>query len=270
MEMRTDCAVSTLPVTLEERVIAVKKQGQTFWKGFRDGLPILLGYLSVAFAFGMLGTEKKLPIWAPTLISLTSFTGTGQFVGVTLLSNGVALLEITITIFIINIRYFLMSLSLSQKLEENMPVWQRMVIAFGNTDEIYAVSMQQQGLLNFRYMVGLILSAYSGWVGGTIVGSAASSVLPQAIISALGIAIFAMFIAIIIPPAKKSKPIVIVILIAVGMSCLFRFVPVLNQISSGWTVIICGITASLVGALRYPVLKPAYTDREADQEETNE
>ncbi len=245
----------------------MRKQGQTFGKGFHDGLPILLGYLSVAFAFGMLGTEQGLPFWAPTLISLTSFTGTGQFVGVTMLANGVALLEITITIFIINIRYFLMSLSLSQKLEDGMPLWQRMIVAFGNTDEIFAVSMQQKGLLNFRYMIGLILSAYSGWVLGTVIGSVASSILPQAIVSALGIAIFAMFIAIIIPPAKHSKPIVIVVLIAVAMSCMFKFVPGLNQVSSGWAVIICGVTASLIGALRYPVLHTAYPDKETGEAE---
>lgn len=242
----------------------MKKQGQTFGKGFRDGLPILLGYLSVAFAFGMLGTERGLPFWAPTLISLTSFTGTGQFVGVTMLSNGVALLEITITIFIINIRYFLMSLSLSQKLEEGMPLWQRLIIAFGDTDEIFAVSMQQKGLLNFRYMIGLILSAYSGWVLGTVIGSVASSILPQTIISALGIAIFAMFIAIIIPPAKHSKPIVIVIAIAVVMSCMFQYLPGLNQISDGWAVIICGVTASLIGALRYPVLHTTGSETETE------
>lgn len=229
------------------------KKAQTFFKGFRDGLPILLGYLSVAFAFGMLGTEKGLPFWAPTLISLTNFTGTGQFVGVTMLTNGIALLEITITIFIINIRYFLMSLSLSQKLADEMPLWQRLIVAFGNTDEIFAVSMQQEGVLSFRYMIGLILSSYSGWVGGSFIGSVASSILPQALMSALGIAIFAMFIAIIIPPAKHSKPILLVILIAVGMSCLFRYTPVLNQLSSGWTVIICGVTASLIGAIHYPM-----------------
>ncbi len=232
-----------------------KQDGQTFGKGFRDGLPILLGYLSVAFAFGMLGTERGLPFWGPTLVSLTSFTGTGQFVGITMLTDNIPLLEITITIFIINIRYFLMSLSLSQKLEDHMPLWKRLVIAFGNTDEIFAVSMQQRGLLGFRYMVGLILSSYSGWVGGTFIGSVAGSVLPQAIISALGIAIFAMFIAIIIPPAKRSKPIAIVILVAVLMSCIFRYTPILNQLSSGWTVIICGVTASLIGAIRYPMEK---------------
>lgn len=247
----------------------MKKQKKlTFFKGFQDGLPILLGYVSVAFAFGMLGTERGLPVWAPALISLTSFTGTGQFVGVRMLTSGVALLEITLTILIINIRYLLMSLSLSQRLDERMPIWQRLIVAFGNTDEIYAVSMQQKSCLNFRYMIGLILSAYSGWVFGTIIGSAASSILPKAIISALGIAIFAMFLAIIIPPAKKSRPILYVILVAVGMSCLFRYVPGLNQISSGWAVIICGVSASLFGALRYPVLQTAYEQPSVSPSET--
>lgn len=242
----------------------MKKQTKlTFFKGFRDGLPILLGYLSVAFAFGMLGSERGLPIWAPTVISMTSFTGTGQFVGVTLFSSGIALTEITLTILIINIRYMLMSLSLSQKLEEKMTLWQRLIVAFGNTDEIYAVSMQQNGFLNFRYMVGLILASYTGWVGGTVIGSVASSVLPKAIISALGVAIYAMFVAIIIPPAKKSRPIVIVIAIAIVLSCIFRYTPGLNRVSSGWVVIICGVSAALFGALRYPTIKPAYID-EAD------
>lgn len=239
----------------------VEKQNRlTFSKGFRDGLPILLGYVSVAFAFGMLATERGLPVWVPTLISVTSFTGTGQFVGVRLFTSGVALLEITLTILIINIRYLLMSLSLSQRLDEKISLPQRLLIAFGNTDEIYAVAMQQNTCLSFRYMIGLILSAYSGWVGGTIIGAAASSILPKALINALGIAIFAMFIAIIVPPAKHSKPILLVILVAVGMSCLFKFLPLLNQISSGWAVIICGITASLFGALRYPVIKTPYPD----------
>ena len=243
-----------------------KQAKLTFFKGFRDGLPILLGYLSVAFAFGMLGSERGLPVWAPTVISMTSFTGTGQFVGVTLFSSGIALTEITLTILIINIRYMLMSLSLSQKLEEKMTFWQRIIVAFGNTDEIYAVSMQQSDYLNFRYMIGLILASYSGWVGGTVIGSAASSILPRAIVSALGIAIYAMFVAIIIPPAKKSKPIVIVIAIAVVLSCIFRYTPGLNRVSSGWVVIICGVSAALFGALRYPNIKPAYTDEAEDGE----
>ena len=239
----------------------MKKQTKlTFFKGFRDGLPILLGYLSVAFAFGMLGSERGLPVWAPAVISMTSFTGTGQFVGVTLFSSGIALTEITLTILIINIRYMLMSLSLSQKLEEKMTLWQRLLVAFGNTDEIYAVSMQQNDFLNFRYMVGLILASY--------IGSAASSILPRAIVSALGIAIYAMFVAIVIPPAKKSRPIVIVIAISIVLSCIFRYTPGLNRISSGWVVIICGVSAALFGALRYPNIKPAYTD-ESDNGERN-
>lgn len=141
-------------------------------------------------------------------------------------------------------------------------------MAFGNTDEIYAVSMQQNDFLNFRYMVGLILASYTGWVGGTVIGSAASSILPRAIVSALGIAIYAMFVAIVIPPAKKSRPIVIVIAISIVLSCIFRYTPGLNRISSGWVVIICGVSAALFGALRYPNIKPAYTD-ESDNGERN-
>lgn len=145
-----------------------------------------------------------------------------------------------------------------------MTLWQRLIVAFGNTDEIYAVSMQQNGFLNFRYMVGLILASYTGWVGGTVIGSVASSVLPRAIISALGIAIYAMFVAIIIPPAKKSRPIIIVIAIAIVLSCIFRYTPGLNRVSGGWVVIICGVSAALFGTLRYPTIKPAYTDEVDD------
>ena len=225
----------------------------TFSKGFRDGIPIALGYLSVAFAFGMLAIEKGFPFWSPVLISFTSFTGTGQFAGIDLIASGAGFIEILCTLFIINARYTLMSLSLSQKLSSKITLWQRLIIAFGNTDEIYAVSMQQNCLLNFRYLTGLIICSYSGWILGTILGAFASNLLPAMIISALGIALYAMFIAIIIPPAKEFPPIAKIILLSVLMSCLFRYVPMLNKVGSGWVIIICGVVSSAIGALLYPV-----------------
>lgn len=225
---------------------------QTFTKGVRDGLPVAFGYLSVSFAFGMLALEKGLPVWSPILISITNFTGTGQFVGVNLIAQGAALTEIGFTILIINLRYLLMSLSLSQRLSDKVTLPQRLLIAFGNTDEIFAVSMQQREPLRFGYMMGLILCAYSGWVGGTAIGAFASSLLPEAVCSALGIAIYAMFIAIIIPPARETKPILMVVLIGTGLSCLFHWTPGLQQLSSGWIIIICGVAAAGFGALRYP------------------
>lgn len=225
----------------------------TFLKGMRDGIPIMLGYLSVSFAFGIVAIEKGLPLWAPIVISLTNLTGTGQFVGVDLICANAALPEIAFTLFIINLRYSLMSLSLSQKLSSKVTLWQRLVIAFGNTDEIFAVSMQQPCLLNFRYLIGLILISVLGWNGGTILGAVANHLLPMAIRNALGIALYAMFIAIIIPPARDSSPILKIVLLATAMSCLFTFVPGLSSLGSGWIIIICGVTASALGAWLYPI-----------------
>lgn len=227
----------------------------TFAKGAKDGIPIALGYLSVAFAFGMLGVSKGFPLWSPIFISLTNFTGTGQFAGLDLIAVSAGYFEIACTLLVINLRYSLMSLSLSQKLDENVSLWQRLIIAFGNTDEIFAVSIRQTGLLNFRYMLGLILCSFSGWVGGTILGAVASSVLPQALLSALGIALYAMFIAIIIPPARESSAVAKVVLISAGMACIFHFVPVISELSSGWVIIICGVTSSVLGALLFPIGK---------------
>lgn len=228
------------------------KNDLNFYNGFKDGLPIALGYLSVSFAFGILAIEKGLPIWSPILISLSNFTGTGQFVGVGLIASGTAILEIAFTILIINIRYLLMSLSLSQKLPDNINLLQRLIIAFGNTDEIFAVSMQQKKSLNFNYMLGLILCAYLGWNFGTLLGAIASNALPIDIRNALSIAIYGMFIAIIIPPATQIKPVAKVIIVAIVISCMFKWIPYLNKISSGWAVIICGIVSSAFGAYLYP------------------
>lgn len=224
----------------------------TFYKGLKDGLPIAFGYISVSFAFGILAIEKGLPLWSPILISISNFTGTGQFVGVGLIASGATIVEIAFTILIINIRYFLMSLSLSQKLPSNITIWQRLVIAFGNSDEIFAVSMQQNKTLNFKYMLGLILCSYMGWNFGTLLGAFASTALPMSIRTALGITIYAMFIAIIIPPATQIKPVAKVIIIAISISCIFKYTPVLNNLSGGWVIIICGIIASAFGAYFYP------------------
>lgn len=224
------------------------RQSQTFLHGCRDAVPIALGYLSVSFAFGILTVQHGLPAWTPVLISATNFTGTGQFVGADLIAAGTTLLQIAVTILVINLRYLLMSLSMSQVVEEEMPLWQRFIIAFGVTDEIFAVSMQQREALRFSYLMGLMLFSFFGWNTGTILGTFASSVLPDSVQSALGIAIYAMFLAIVIPPARKSKLVAAVITIAVLLSCSLHWIPVFNQLDEGWAIIISGVTAALGGA----------------------
>ena len=186
-------------------------------------------------------------------MSVTNFSGTGQFVGADLIRISAPLFEIACTVLIINLRYLLMSLSLSQKIEPNVPTWQRLIIGFGVTDEIFAMSVRKIQPLTTVYMLGMIAVAYFGWIGGTILGVVSATLLPEFILSALAIAIYAMFIAIIVPAARESSPVLKVILIAVLISCLFFFVPVLRELGSGWVIIICGVASSAVGAMLFPV-----------------
>ena len=226
-----------------------RKHLPAFWQGAKDGLPICLGYLSVSFAFGMMAAENGLPVWVAVLISMSNFTSAGQFAGTSLILSGGMYLEIAITTFVINIRYMLMSLSLSQKVDEKMTTLQRCILSFGNTDEVFAVAMQQRA----PYLAGLIATPYVGWALGTFLGAAATSILPLALRSALGIAIYGMFLAIIISPCRKAKPVLITVLIAVALSCILHWTPVLKELSSGWIIIICAVAASAFAAYRFPV-----------------
>ncbi len=224
----------------------------SFRKGLRDAVPIALGYFSVSAAFGMICISNKLPLWAAPLISLTNFTGTGQFVGSSLIASGALIIEIILTLLVINARYFLMSISLSQRLSSKITLLGRLAIAFGNTDEIFAVAMQQNRVLNIRYMFGLIVCSFSGWLGGTVAGTLVGNIMPTDLVSAMGIAIYAMFIAIIVPPLKKSKPVLVVVAIAAVLNCILTYTPVISGIGSSWAVIISGIVAAALGAILFP------------------
>lgn len=225
----------------------------SFSQGIRDGIPICLGYLSVSFTYGMNAISGGLPVWAAVLISMTNLTSAGQVAGTGLLLQGASYLEIMITTFVINIRYMLMSLSLSQKIDSSMNLPARLGVSFGITDEIFAVAIQQKQNITAKYLSGLIITPYFGWALGTFLGGAVTGILPAALRSALGIAIYGMFIAIVIPPARESKPILITVLVAVGISCLFRWMPYLSQLSSGWVIIICAVVASAFAAWKFPV-----------------
>ncbi len=230
---------------------------QAFIRGLKDGIPICLGYISVSFTFGMKGTECGLPPWLVVLISMTNLTSAGQFAGLDLIVTGGSLVEIAVTTFVINIRYMLMSLSLAQKASPAMTTPQRLAVSFGVTDEIFAVGVQQKGLLTASYLAGLIFAPYWGWALGTALGATATSLLPMAIRSALGIAIYGMFVAIIIPPACEAKPIAVTIILAVLLSCGLSWLPVVSGLSSGWRIILCAVIASAYAAYRFPVREEA-------------
>lgn len=236
----------------------MKKNGlsaMTFGKGLRDGIPICLGYISVSFTFGMAVAESGLPAWIAALISMTNLTSAGQFAGLAIIVSGSGLIELAVTTLIINLRYMLMSLAISQKVNKSLSFAARCGIAFGITDEIFAVSMQQKGEILPRYFAGLLLTPYLGWALGTVCGAAAANVLPISVRSALGIAIYGMFLAIIIPPARESKAVLSAISIAALLRCLLYYTPFINRLSAGWSIIICAVISSGLCAFLFPLQK---------------
>ena len=231
--------------------------------GFRHGLPIGLGYLSVSFSFGIMAVSMGLPWWAALLISLTNVTSAGQVAGIVIIAAGGGYVELALSQLVINLRYALMSLTLSQKLHPSVTFGQRLLISFGVTDEVFAVSASQHGSIGTIYMVGLFTLPYLGWASGTLLGACAGSILPAVLTSVLGIAIYGMFLAIVLPVAKKQKSVAIVCLFAVIFSCLFHYVPFLSGVSEGMVIIISAVAASALGAWLFPVpVKSEVTDHE--------
>ena len=224
-----------------------------FLKGVKHGLPIGLGYLSVAFTFGMKAVSDGITPLQALLISMTNVTSAGQFAGLPLIIAQASLIETALTQLIINLRYALMSLSLSQRMDKDMNTPRRMFFSFMNTDEIIAVASAQPGKVNHTYLYGLMAMPYLGWSLGTLIGAVAGQLLPVFVRTALGIAIYGMFLAIILPPARKEHPVRVVVVAAVAMSLCFRYIPVLSQVSSGFVIIICAVAASTLGALLFPV-----------------
>lgn len=226
---------------------------QEFLEGIKDGMPICLGYFSVSMAFGLTVVLSGLPIWSAVLISLTNLTSAGQFAGVNVMLSLGSLLELALTTLIINMRYFLMSLTMSQKTDKDIPLWQRFIFSFAITDEVFAVSVKRRTYLTAPYLSGLMLTPPLGWTLGTAVGAVASSVMPASLSSALGIALYGMFIAIVVPPARENKNIFITAIMAIGASLLFSYMPVLKNISEGWSIIIITLAVSAIAACLFPI-----------------
>lgn len=219
----------------------------------KKGLPIAIGYLSVSFTFGVKAVNDGISVWMATLISLANVTSAGQFAGLSIMVTHGSYIEMAMTTFIINVRYMLMSFSLSQKVEKKMTLRQRLLIGFGITDEIFAVSAMETTPLSASFMYGLISIPLIGWTVGTAAGALASQIMPKPLSMAMELGLYAMFIAIIIPPAKKSKSILFVIGIAIMLQCMFTLMPVLKEISVGFQVILSTLIASSIGACLFPV-----------------
>ena len=217
----------------------------------RHGIPIMLGYLSVSFGFGVLCIQQNLSILAAVGISVTNLTSAGQVAGVEIIAAGGSLLEMVLCQLVINLRYSLMSLSLSQKLDPSFNLMHRLFVGYGITDEIFAVASSQTEPLKPSYMYGLILTPFLGWSTGTLLGAIAGDIMPASVTAALALMLYGMFIAIIIPPAKKNHKVLVVILIAAALSVIMHYL--LPMISGGFAIIIAAVISSVIGALIFPV-----------------
>ena len=225
----------------------------SFWAGFHDGVPIGLGYLSVSVTFGMMAVTGGLPVWAAVAISMTNVTSAGQFAGLSLIFGGGTLFETALTQFVINLRYALMSLSLSQKLERRVGLIDRMLFSFMMTDEVFAVASGQKERGGQALSVRRDDRALLRLGAGHAVRRRGQRLLPPSVRSALSIAIYGMFIAIVVPVAKQSRAVLGVVALAVALSCAMHWVPVLNTVSSGFSIILCTVLAAGLGALAAPV-----------------
>jgi len=221
--------------------------------GVSRGLPVGLGYFSVSFGFGAMAVAQGVSAAKATLISATNLTSAGQFAGLTLIVAAATLWEMVLTMLVINSRYSLMSLALSQRMGERIGILPRLLIAFFNTDEIFALAMAREVPLTVSFLLGLGTLPILGWTSGTLCGALAGSVLPSDIRAALGVMLYGMFIAIVVPPARRERNIFIAVVLALVFSCLFAWVPALKNVSAGISIVICTVAAAAICAWLFPV-----------------
>ncbi|MBE6708192.1 MAG: AzlC family ABC transporter permease [Ruminococcaceae bacterium] len=225
-----------------------------FVRGLWHGVPIALGYLSVSFGFGIMAVRAGLSILAAVGISVTNLTSAGQAAGVGIIAAGGTILEMILTQLVINIRYSLMGISLSQKLDSSFTLPHKLLVSFGITDEIFAVSSSRREPLRPSYMYGLILISFLGWSSGTLLGAAAGQLLPESVTNAMGIVLYGMFIAIVVPVAREKRSVLVASSIAVLISViLFLLKDALPFLSDGFSVIISAVIAAAVASALFPI-----------------
>jgi predicted branched-subunit amino acid permease len=229
---------------------------QEYLEGIRDGIPIALGYFAVSFTFGMMAVTGGLGIFQAVFTSVTNVTSAGQFAALAIIISDGSFLEMILTTLIINLRYSLMSFAVSQKIEDKGHIWHRFLVAFGMTDEIFGISINHHSKINPFYNYGAMSVAIPGWCLGTLAGAISGNVLPAMLISALSVAIYGMFLAIIIPPAEKNPTLYWVIGGAMLGSAAFAYLPYLKNLTSGFVIIIITVVVSAVAAVVRPIPDP--------------
>ena len=229
---------------------------QNYKRGLAAGIPIALGYMSVSFTFGIMAVSYGLAWWQALIISMTTVTSAGQFAGIGIMIHPGQYFQMLISQININIRYSFMSISVGQKADSRFRGLSRWILGFMMTDEIFAVATQEESVSR-SFFAGLATLPYIGWALGTLFGAILGSILPERLMSALSLAIYGMFVAIVVPEMKKSRPVVLVVILAILLSCMFYYVPFLSTISSGITITVVAVAAAVIASLLFPVMEEA-------------
>lgn len=222
-------------------------------EGFRDGIPIGLGYLAVSFSLGVAARNAGLSAFQGFLVSLLNNASAGEYAGFTVIAANGAYFEIFLMTLIANARYLLMSCALSQKFSPDTPLIHRILVGYDVTDEIFGITIARPGMLDPFYSYGAILIAAPAWAGGTALGVIAGNLLPARAVSALSVALFGMFLAVIIPPARKNRVIALFVLISFAASFAATYLPLISRLSGGTRTIILTVLISAVAAILFPV-----------------
>lgn len=236
-----------------ERSAKKRLNREQFKSGLRSGIPVGLGYFFVSFTLGIAAKKTGLSSIQAALMSLSIHASAGEFAALGIIAAGAGYWEMALTEIIVNLRYLLMSCSLSQKLSENMRFFHRFFLAFDITDEIFAISVSRPGKLNPFFTYGMMAVASPGWVVGTFIGALAGGILPAVVIGSMSIALYGMFMSVVIPASKHDKVIAGVVIASMIFSGLFAVIPVIKNISSGFKIIILTVVISAAAALLFPV-----------------
>lgn len=245
----------------------MKSNKQWFIRGIHHGMPIAMGYFAVAFTLGIAAKKAGLTAIQAAFMSFTNCTSAGEFAALDVIKNNATYFEIAFIQLVINMRYMLMSCALSQKFDERVSFIHRLVVAFGVTDEIFGISIGVDGKLNPYYNYGALFIALPGWTIGTYLGVVTGAVLPMRILSAVSIALYGMFIAVVVPPSKKNKVVAGVVAVSMILSLLLTYIPYVKNISSGMRIIILTVIISVAAAVLHPIKDDSNEEKEADLNE---
>ncbi len=253
----------------KKREAAITGNRSWYLRGLKDGIPIALGYLAVGFTVGITARNIGMTPLQAALMSVSMLASAGEYAAMTVIGAASGYLEMVVTTLIVNLRYLLMSCSLSQKIDSGTGMGHRLAMSYCITDEIFGAASGVEGRLNPFYQYGMVTVASPGWTLGTFLGAALGAVLPVRLSNALNVALYGMFLAVIIPPARKDKVIATVVVASMAASYLFSVIPGLKEISSGFRIIILTLLIAGAAACLHPV-DPDHPRQEKDPGNTSQ